>query len=121
MINPSRVLNSPQFQQPFTVTRSAGGAFINGVWTEGTPQTVNMSGIITVADAKTVQQVPEGDRITGAMLFYSTQEIYTTHADGQAGTSDKITWRGHVYKVMHVWPYGDYGYWKAYAVRIDGN
>ena len=66
-------------------------------------------------------QVPEGDRVTGALTFYSPAEICETRGGEYSGTSDVIEWRGDRYRVAKVWPYADYGYWKAYAVRMDGD
>ena len=120
MIDVSEIIGDPDFAQDYTVTRSSG-QFGAGGWIENTPQSIPMSGVITVARQKELSQMPEGDRVTGAMLFYSTQQLFITHNDSSAGTSDVITWQGYDYKIVHVWPYVDYGYWKAYGVRKSGD
>jgi len=120
MIDVSELIGDPDFEQGYTVTRSSGD-FGAGGWKENTPVSIPMNGVITVARFKDLNQVPEADRVTGAMLFYSTQEIYVTHNDASKGTSDVITWNGDDYRIAYIWPYVDYGYWKAYGVRKRGD
>ena len=121
MINVSQVLNNPNLSQEFTVSRSSGGEFTENGWVEGTPTQITMRGVVTVAAEKDLVQVPEGDRVRGAMVFYAPAELYITHGGASKGTSDVITWRGESYRVASVKPYGDYGYWKAVAVRTEGD
>ena len=120
MLDVSPVLGNPDLVQTFMVFRSSG-QFALGGWQENTPTQIPMQGVVTIADTETLEMMPEGDRVTGAMTFYSTSEVFRTHNDSQAGTSDYIQWRGQNYRVMHVWPYADYGYWKALAVRMAGD
>ena len=123
MINVSRVLNSPNFTQSFIVYRKKGH------WDKGAmvqiEDALTFRGVISVASPKQIQQVPEGDRVSGMMVFHSTSEIYTTRAWGTEyqtdyGTSDELVWRGKRYKVVHVAPYSDYGYYKAFATYMEG-
>jgi hypothetical protein len=55
------------------------------------------------------------------MLFFSLQPIYVSQGGTSAATSDTITWRGDTYRMAKVWPYGDFGYWKALGVRVSGD
>ncbi|MCM3141662.1 hypothetical protein [Brevibacillus sp. MER 51] len=116
MINVSEVITDPDFAQQFQVFRKSGE------WSKGRSGSsevpIIMTGIVTVADAKTLEQLPEGDRVTGLMCFYSTQELHTTREEG---TSDQIEWRGERYRVKQVFPYGDYGYFKAVGQRMEGD
>ncbi|MGG3012294.1 hypothetical protein ABEO98_22770 [Brevibacillus parabrevis] len=116
MINVSEVITDPDFAQSYLVHRRTNE------WVAGRPSetetSINMLGVITVADAKTLEQLPEGDRVTGMMSFYATVPIYET---SEQGTSDQIEWRGELYRVKKVFPYGDYGYWKAVAERMAGD
>ena len=119
MLDVSEILYDPDLSQAFTVMRSSGSFQIGG-WVENTPTTINMNGVITVATERDSQQVPEGDRTTGAMLFYTDQQLFITHNDASLGTSDVIAWQGVNYRLVKVWPQVDYGYWKAYGVRLPG-
>ncbi|NRQ51984.1 hypothetical protein [Brevibacillus sp. HD1.4A] len=116
MINISEVITDPDFAQTFKAYRR------NNEWVGGRPQEteleISMLGVVTVADAKTLEQIPEGDRVTGLMCFYATVPIYTTREEG---TSDQLEWRGERYRVKQVFPYADYGYYKAVAERMAGD
>lgn len=119
MINVGRIVNSKNFAQAFTVFRETG-SWQNGRWISvETP--IQMSGVITAASPNDLNQVPEGDRVTGTMCFYSQQEIFETRANDpnvKDGTSDQILWNGYRYRVSSVMPWSDYGYYKAIAVRM---
>ncbi|QDX92065.1 hypothetical protein EEL30_06595 [Brevibacillus laterosporus] len=116
MIDVSEVITDPDFAQSFTVHRKSGE------WIAGrsvsSDASITMTGIVTVADAKTLEQLPEGDRVTGLMCFYSTHELFTTR---EQGTSDQLEWRKELYRVKQVFPYGDYGYFKAIGQRMAGD
>jgi hypothetical protein len=122
MLNVSRVINSPQFQQAFTVIRNHG-TFDQGRWDSVTEE-LNFSGIITPLSTKDINQLPEGDAIKGGISVYSTEPIYTTRLTSTSGSaggvSDEITWQGEQWRVMSVQQFSDYGYYKATAVRKKG-
>jgi hypothetical protein len=118
MINVQRVVLSRNFSQTagFTVHRQSG-QWVRGVWTAGTEQSLTFAGTIIVANADELEQVPEGDRVKGAMAFYSPQQMFTTN---NTGTSDQIEWRGERYRIYWVAPWVDFGYYKAIGVRMSG-
>lgn len=74
-----------------------------------------MQGTVTVASSKDILQVPEGDRVTGMMCFYSQQPIHITRPEG---TSDEIVWKGERYRITFLFPWSDFGYYKAIGVRM---
>jgi glucose dehydrogenase len=122
MINVGRIVNSRNFAQPggFTVYRQTG-QWDAGDWTVSSETTIQMQGTVTAMNPKDLTQVPEGDRVTGIMCFYSQQPIYVTRAtDGTSpgGTSDEIVWQGERYRVSSVNPWQDFGYYKAFGVRM---
>lgn len=119
MLDLSRVVNSPLFAQSFNIIRSSGGSFTAGIWNQ-TPSTIVSYGVISVATARELLQLPEADRIVGTMVFHSEQPIFET-SQTRGGTSDILMWRGEKYRVSLVRPYHDYGYWKAFAVRTQGS
>jgi len=121
MINVAEVINDSDFVQTFTVYRSTG-AFDLGGWKEGNATTLTMVGVVSVANAKELMQIPEADRVMGTMIFHSAQELFVTHnSNSTPGTSDQILWNGERYKVIGCFPYRDYGYWKSMAVRMAGD
>jgi len=121
MINVGHIVNSRNFAQPngFMVYRQTG-EWVRGRWVSS-ETAIQMQGTITAANPNDLVQVPEGDRVAGLMCFYSQQVIYTTRAaDGTdpGGTSDEIVWNGERYRVSSVVPWADFGYWKAFGVRM---
>jgi len=118
MINVGRIVNSRNFAQGkgFTVHRKRGeweaGRFVQK------EMKLTLQGTVTPCNPKDLVQLPEGDRVTGVMCFHSEQQIYTTHNDATKGTSDEIEWQGERYRVSSTIPYVDFGYWKAFGVRM---
>lgn len=115
MMNVGRVLNNPRFSQQFTVYRKSGSWDTGGNW-DPSETALTLNGVISVADSEDIEQLPEGDMETGAITLYTSSPLQET--TGQ-GTSDEIEWRGDRWRVMKVFPYADYGYYKAIAVKMD--
>lgn len=119
----AEIVNDPDFAQflPGAIARDAG-QFVLGKWKSSTTF-VDFFGIVEPAKSKDVDQVPEGDRIEGAIAFYSSSPLYETHA-GQTnvpdGISDVITWHNQPYRLLKVFPWSDFGYYKAIGVRMSG-
>lgn len=120
MIDVSEVLSSPDLVQQWTILRSGGGQFGPGSWIDS-QTTLIASGVVTVTNPDDLMQIAEGDRVIGAMSFYSPAQMFETHVAGQEGVSDQLQWNGQNYRVSKVFPYLNYGYWKAIGVRMSGD
>ena len=120
MLSVAKAIKDRRLNQTITVRRSTGSFQIGG-WSEGNPVVVNMKAVVSVMNAKELQQLPEADRIIGAMIFHTLDELYVTHNGTSKGTSDKITWRGEEYKIINVKKYADFGYYAAIGQRITGD
>jgi len=118
VINVTEVVLDDDFVQPFTVLRSSGQQGPDG-WINN-ETSIAIYGVVSVARFRDLMMIPEGDRVTGAMVFHSDQPIYLTRIGANQGISDIIVWRGEQYKVSTLAPYSDYGYYKAIAVRMLG-
>lgn len=116
MINVAETILDPDFAQPYTVYRKTGS------WVEGeyvqTEQALAFHGVVVAANTKDLLQVPEGDRVKGIMAFYSIEPLLVTN---DSGTSDQVVWRGERYRLFQLWPYVDYGYYKALGERMVGD
>ena len=119
MIDVSEIITDPDFCQDFIVLRSTG-SFVNHRWVENANTEVPMTGIIQVANEKELDQVLEGDRIKGAMVFYSTEEFLLSHGGNTQGISDIAVYKGEKYKLYQTSDWGDFGYYKAIGTRILG-
>lgn len=117
MINVSRVARSKRFVQKITVIRTES-QWVRGEVVPSDPETKTMLGIATVAQPKDLQMVPEADRLTGAMKFITTEELYPTRA---SFTSDIVLWRGAKYKIITVTPDIDYGFYRSIGTRLEGD
>lgn len=123
MIDLSLIVNDPDFAQPFVITRSQGGSFTAGVWSDNTVM-INGFGVIQPSTPEELDQVPEADRVKGMMSFHSSNPLYETRTTGptdpNAGISDIITWRGQQYRMIKVFPWEDFGYYNAIGARMSG-
>jgi hypothetical protein len=130
MINIAEIVNDPDFAQCFYVVRSTG-SFQLGGWVD-TPTTIGFYGVIEVATEKELKTLPEGDRITGALSFHTELPIFMTLAEGmpdygQGGygksksrLSDIVLWRNQQYRIVKIYPWADFGYYKTIGVRMSG-
>lgn len=115
----SDAVNDPDMAESFTVLRRAG-TFQAGGWVPGTPTSVPFYGVVSIASGTDLEAIPEGDRIRGAIVVHSTQEMFTTDA-AISGMSDLIVWQGDQYRVYDVSNYSNRVFWKAIAAKIIGN
>jgi len=117
LIQVGEVLNDPDVCQEFQVLRSAV-TWLNGV-AQNTTVPLDFYGAISIAKSRDLAMVPEGDKISEAIVCWSTQELLGTHAtEGIGGLSDLIVWRGLQWRVLECKYYSDYGYWRAVATRL---
>lgn len=122
LVDISFLIEDPDFAQPFIVYRKSGN------WKKGKfiqeEKKIKHFGIIQPASTEDIEQLPEGDRVKGVMCFYSRKDIHLTRTGNEetsSGTSDEIEWRKVRYKIIQVMPYIDYGYVKAFGVRMEGS
>ena len=117
-VNLARVIHSPRLSQKITILRR-GGSWQYGTWVQDeNPTELSMRGIVTMAKAKDLEMVPEGDRLTGAIKILTTERIYIT-SDGEI--TDMVIWRGARYRIVTVTPDIDYGFYRSIGSRLDGD
>lgn len=119
----SEIVNDPDFAQAFTITRSQNGTWENGIWVNATVA-IPGYGVIQPTTPEELKQVPEADRVTGMVSFHSSSVIYETHTNGvtdsTAAISDTIAWNNQSYRVVKVFPWQDFGFYKAICSRMSG-
>jgi hypothetical protein len=121
MLNLSDVVNDPLLADSFTIQRSTG-VFGLGGWTT-TPTNIPGYGVVSVASDEDLLEIPEASRVTGAMVFHSQARIYLTQIDEPSGTqhvADIILWNNQQWRILHVAPYNNRGFWRAIGVRMAG-
>ena len=115
----AEVPNDSAFAQSFQIVRSSGGYWSMGKWVDS-KTTLNVWGSIQPPKTKDLEQVPEADRVTGMIMIHITQPIYETNVETSEGISDIVIWHGEKYRLIQVTEWYDYGYWKAFGVRMSG-
>ena len=119
MISLEDIVNDPDFAEPFSIERSSG-AFVMGVY-EQTQNIVKAYGVVTPSNPEEMQQVAEGDRLLGSITVKSSTQFLlsqTTAGGGQENVADVIDWNNDRYRVVYLWPWQDFGYYKCIANRI---
>lgn len=102
--------------ESFTIQRYPSGQFVQGGYAEQ-PTAISSFGVISAPTGDELNQVPEGDRVSGAIVVHTQALILETNP---SGTSDELVWQGQRYQVIKVWVYQNRNYYKAYAVRMSG-
>lgn len=117
MLDMSDVILNPDIAQTFTVYRRTG-SWNDGRWA-GTESSISVEGVVSVASPEDLQQLPEADRLSSTMVFHATVPLYAEDKT-QDIVADEMLWNGRRYRTVTVYPYGDYGYYKALAARMGG-
>jgi hypothetical protein len=116
MISVQEVVSDPDLVAPqqYIILRSAG-TFIAGGF-QSIVSTLQMFGPVQNSSPKEIAMVPEADRVSSMMSFWSTVPIYVTRANA---ASDKLQYPpgGETYRVVNVYHDPGCGYWKAIAAR----
>lgn len=120
----SFVVDDGVLSESYTIIRSTGSFGLGG-WTT-TSINIPGWGVVSVAKTEDLEMIPEGDRVTGAMVFHSQQRIYETQEDNTTAgpeqrVSDIMLWRNQQWRVLYIDPYPNRSYWKAIAVRLKGH
>lgn len=114
MIDVSRLLTDPDFCEPFVIRRRVGkweaGRFI------AVPEDTAVTGIVEPTNGDDLEQLPEGDRVSGMMTFYTKQPVYLSWDKRQ---SDEIIWRDRVYKAVQILDWSRHGFYKVIASFVE--
>jgi hypothetical protein len=120
-IDVSEVINSPEFQQSFTVKRSSG-YWQNGVW-QSARTDLTIWGVTSVASPKQLRMVPEGDINESMRVFWTTEQLETTNSnqavDSTGGSSDIVIHDGTWFRIISSRWMADYGYWESVGARMS--
>lgn len=93
-----------------SLTRTAAGAHNDdGEWVPGASTTTTIRAAIQPATGNQLMDVPEGMRTEARWLLWSRSEVKT---------DDEITSKGVRYRVMHLWPRMEGGFYRAAIGRL---
>ena len=119
VIDLSEVINDPDMAETFTILRTTG-QFAAGGFVRNAPATLNTYGVVSVATAKDIDALPEGDHINEVRAFWTVDPLYVTN-DANSEVSDILVWQGTQYRILTEPDYNNRGYYKALATRMVGN
>lgn len=91
-----------------SLTREGAGGHWNddGDWVPGTTSSSTIRAAIQPASGRQLEDLPDGIRNEARWLVWSRTELRL---------EDKITHAGATYKIIHLWPRADGGFWRAAA------
>lgn len=116
----SIVANAPDLAQQFTILRSINGEYSYGTYGDN-KESIVLYGPVSIAKDRDLQMIPEGDRASGAMVFWCSQQVYSARdVNGSPQNSDILEWNGVQYRVMTVSQRPQNGFWRAIATRMQG-
>jgi hypothetical protein len=114
----SALVSDSLFTCPIAVERRTGAYDNEGIWQDHSQNILTIQASVQPATAEEMSHNAEGERIDGAIRIYTTTELRSS--DNQLpGTADIVVYRGERWKVTTVWQWGDYGYFKAIAGRLE--
>lgn len=122
MIDVSELITDPDFCINYTIERSSGGVWTNGLYSE-TTETIETQGIIQPYDTRNTEYSANGDQITGDIKIWNKKIIYTTRETTEDetttdATSDVVIWQGERYKVHDVKYWNYHGYYSAIGTKV---
>jgi hypothetical protein len=103
---------------PFCIIRNSGQRGPGG-WIPGPTCQIQAFGIESLPSPHALEQIAEGDRVTGALQIITTTPMYQTLADRSA-TSDTVMYFGEMYKVVSVEPWRLNNYFSVILTRMAG-
>lgn len=116
MINIGELIHDSDFCTKFTIHRKISGKWIGGRQ-ERKEKVIEAEGIVTATSSEDMELLSEGDRVHGLKTFYTDVKMRLT--DNET-TSDICEYKGLRYRLLQVFNYEDFGYYKAIGTRIGG-
>ena len=110
------------FRKTITVTRTAPGSYVNGMWVEGSVSSLSARMSIQPLRLEEMDALPEGRRSSKAVKIYS--DALLLPADQEASqNADKVLWQGKTWEVVACDSYqmGLIPHYKALAVEVKAN
>lgn len=116
MLNVATLITDPDFCTSFKIIRKMPGKWEKGKITE-TIKEMEVVGIVSAVNSKDMEMLTEGDRTNELKTFYSLNAICLTD---DKTTSDICVFEGGQYRIIRIYDYSKYGYYKAVGTRIGG-
>lgn len=76
---------------PLQIKRLSGGAYVNGIWIEGTQSTINATASIQPTTGDEVLLIPEARREAETYKFYTSTRMYAINDQVPNQNPDQVT------------------------------
>lgn len=102
----------------YPVTRSRGGSYIAGIWTEDDSGPADLKALMSEqpVTGKDIERIEEGDRNKEIKKVYSADEL-RIHNESTGSQADIVTIRGKQFQVQTVERWTDY--WKCLIISLE--
>lgn len=87
------------FRKPFSVKRTTPGAYVDGVFVEGTESTITIQASVQPLSDQDLQNLPEGRRESDMVKVYTNSNLNSVGSLGSGQQPDKIIWLGDEYEI----------------------
>lgn len=116
MVDVSELIHDVDFCTVFNVYRKKADQWSGGRQVQ-MEEKIEVKGIVLPASSEDIEMLPEGERTQGLKAFYACRELRLTDSET---TSDICEYKGRRYRLLQVYDYSDFGYYKAIGTRIGG-
>lgn len=107
------------FRKPLTVKRTVAGAYVNGVYVEGSESTITIQASVQPMSGEDIVAVPEGRRSSDMVKLYAATNLNAQGDAGSGQSPDRIVWLGKDYEIYskEVRQMGVIDHYKFYAIK----
>lgn len=107
------------FRKPQTIKRTVAGAYVNGVFVEGSESTITISASVQPVSGQDMVAVPEGRRASDMVKLYTDSDLFCQGDAGSGQSPDRLVWRGKEYEIYtkDVCQMSVINHYKYYAVK----
>ncbi len=106
-----------EWLEKVVITRVGPGAYVDGVWVEGAPTTINILSVVQNATADDLILLPEGTRTSETVKLHTVSPVKTVSEVGETN-ADTFQYDGDTYRIFDVYRRKIGNYYKAIAIRI---
>lgn len=85
-----------------TILRGSQGKYVNGEWTSGDVEEINILANVQPASYKETMILAEADRTRETIKIFSCSEIRGMREGTNGWDADTFVWNGDVYEIMKV-------------------
>ena len=106
------------FRKSITATRKSAGAYVDGVWVEGSETAFTFYGSKQSLSGDDMLSLPEGRRNRETYLIYTSTELIAGDVDNKINP-DIVVFDGVDFEIINVepWQNGIYNHYKAVASK----